>query len=222
MTTASAAEQAKARDLSLELLADSILKGEFDRSGRSKILFLHSRVTGLGGVPCRLERKAFERQFGYAGAMTPATPLPLEVLARCWLPRQLARQWIEAHGYRWPSHLDPERPLALFPKETTLPSPLKDAVAAIRDSAPDRAGSRKPVMPRPSRLKPFWPHARKAAFEWFDDKGFPNSGDGGQAKLEKHIAGWLAERGHTASESIIRRHVKAWIEEYKASLSTPE
>lgn len=90
-TTASIAEQAKARDLALELLADSILKGEFEHEGRSKILFLHSRVTGLGAIPCRLERKAFERQFRYAAAMTPAATLPLEMLARCWLPRGLAR-----------------------------------------------------------------------------------------------------------------------------------
>jgi hypothetical protein len=329
-TTAGVAEQAKARDLPLELFADSILKAEFEREGRSKILFLSSRVTGRGSIPCRLKREGFERQCRYAAKMTPAAPLPLEVLARCWLPRELARQWIEAHGYRWPPHLDPEkRPDVLVPGESLHWRPLSEAVhniahrlgipteqacTALKDNigageikarcrairrdrqqgqrietwrdldprwlgfiayaypqddhlrfdtaaaararmageqldlppehardilleaarldelyppvaaenlppALGRRDGRKGGTRRPSRLKPFWAEARKAAFEWFDEKGFPSPGDGGQAKLERHIARWITDRGHEASPSTVRVYVKRWIEEYKASIT---
>jgi hypothetical protein len=210
-TTAVVAEQAKSRDLALELFADSILKAEFEREGRSKILFLSSRVTGRGSIPCRLKRESFERQWRYAAKMTPAPPLPLEVLACCWLPRELARQWIESHGYRWPPHLDPEKPPAVLESGENLHG------KPLGKPEPDRH-----VVRRPSREKPFWLQARKAAFEWLDEEGFPSTGDGGQAKLEAHIADWLADRSHKAAESTIRKHVKAWIEEYKASLSNPE
>jgi len=200
-TTTGGAEQERARNLALELLADSILKAQFEREGRSKVLFLSSRVTGLGSVPCRLQREAFEEQYRNAGAMTPATPLPLEVLARCWLPRGLARQWIKAHGYRWPKHFEP--------------SATPAAPSARREN-------RQPVVRRPSRQRPFWSDARKITFDWLGEYGYPRPSDGGQANLERHIAGWLADHGHTASESTIRKYVKDWIKEYKASLSAPE
>jgi hypothetical protein len=77
-------------------------------------------------------------------------------------------------------------------------------------------------MRRPTRQKPFWLMARKAVFEWLDENGHPVSGDAGQAKLEKHIAEWLTERGHKASESTIRKYIKSWIEEFKASVSAAE
>jgi len=43
----------------------------------------------------------------------------------------------------------------------------------------------------------------------------PEPGDGGQAKLEKHIAYWLGVRGHKASPSTIRSHVGRWIREFR-------
>jgi hypothetical protein len=219
-TTAGGIEQARARDLAFELLTDSILKGEFEREGRSKILFLHSRITGFGSISCRLEREAFERQFRYATAMTPATPLPLEMLARCWLPRELARRWIETHGYLCPSHFDPENHPAVFgPGEILLGRSLGRPSV---NSTPDKANRRRSAARRPSRQRPFWPDARTIAFDWLGENGYPLPGDGGQAKLETHIADWLAEHGHTASESTIRRYVKVWIEEYEASVSAQD
>jgi hypothetical protein len=221
-TTAGAVEQGRAPDLALGLLADSILTGEFEHEGRSKILYLWSRITGLGSVPCRLTKEAFAQQRQYAVAMTPAEPLPMEVLARCWVPRWLARRWTEAHGYRWPSHFDPEGQSAALPEATPPLSPLKDAEAAIVDSAPDRAGGKKPVMRRPERQKAFWPEAREVASEWFKENGYPVSGDGNQAKLETHIAEWLTDHDREAAPSTIRVHVRSWIDEYKASVSAPE
>ena len=87
----------------------------------------------------------------------------------------------------------------------------------VDTSAPQTSRRPKSVRVRPAREKPFWPGARIAAFEWFAERGFPAPGDGGQARLEAHIADWLAERGHGAAESTIRMHVRKWIDEYEAN-----
>jgi hypothetical protein len=88
--------------------------------------------------------------------------------------------------------------------------------------APRASPAPKQTNRRPSRRKPFWPDARKAALEWFDENGFPTAGDGGQKKLEDHIADWVTTHGHHAAESTIRVYVKRWIGEYKASVSAAE
>src|SRR5437763_11400051 len=36
-----------------------------------------------------------------------------------------------------------------------------------------------PALRRPSRLKPFWENARKEAFAWLNENGYPLPGDGG-------------------------------------------
>jgi hypothetical protein len=79
-------------------------------------------------------------------------------------------------------------------------------------------GGRKPAARRPSREKPFWPEARKVAFQWLEDEGCPAPDDGHQAELERHIADWLSTRGHEASEPAIRRHVAGWIAERRTEL----
>ena len=105
------------------------------------------------------------------------------------------------------------------PEEHPPPSPLKHAEAAvIMGSVSDQPVGRKPIRRRPSREKPFWPEARKEALKWLEENGFPRPGDGGQAKLEVHVA----RCGYEASESTIRVHVKVWIEEYIASLAARE
>jgi hypothetical protein len=98
------------------------------------------------------------------------------------------------------------------------------AAKADRRQTPDPAKllTRETAVRRPSRQKPFWSNARKPALDWLRENGFPVPGDGGQSKLEAHIAAWLTDHGHTASESTIREHVKTWIKEYKASVSAPE
>jgi hypothetical protein len=87
---------------------------------------------------------------------------------------------------------------------------------------PAKPLTRKTAVRRPSRQRPFWSDAREVALDWFDENGYPQPGDGGQAKLESHIAEWLSMRGHAAAESTIREHVSAWIEEYKATLPAPD
>ena len=70
----------------------------------------------------------------------------------------------------------------------------------------------------PSREKPFWPAAHAAIFEWLVNHGFPEPGDGGQASIEKFMAGWLEDRGHKAGETTIRRHVARCIREHRNQL----
>lgn len=106
-TSTGAAEQTKAQIFALSELANAILNGQFEDRGRSQILILDSRVRGVGGsIPCRFDTTAFARQCQYAAKMTPSEPLPLEIMARCWLPQVLARQWIKTHGYRWPWEME--------------------------------------------------------------------------------------------------------------------
>jgi hypothetical protein len=74
------------------------------------------------------------------------------------------------------------------------------------------------VVRRPPAEKPFWDKARVEALKWLDEEGYPEPGDGGQAKLEKHIVNWLRLRGHKASPSTIRSHVGRWIREFRDNL----
>src|SRR5258705_12545376 len=60
-TAASLDEEAKAREVAYKRLAASVQKGEFEREGRSKILFLDTLVTSDGASPhCRLTSEQFE------------------------------------------------------------------------------------------------------------------------------------------------------------------
>jgi hypothetical protein len=98
---ASVAGEDEARKLAYRLLAESALLGEFEQEGKSKILYLVPDVFDDGGTPrFRMTRE----KFGFA-ALGTATDL----LRCCWLQREMARQWIETHGFHWPSHFE-ERP----------------------------------------------------------------------------------------------------------------
>jgi hypothetical protein len=192
--TAGIVEQKKGRDLALQSLAASIRTGEFEGRQRrgndgSQILFLAPYVVGEEAPPrCRLTRG----QFAYVYEADP--DLSSTILAQLWVLRDLARYWLEAHGYRWPPHFN-----QLVPDDRSYAS----EVAKHRP---------------PSRKKPFWPAAREAAVEWLTDNGYPVPGDGNQAELERYVTAWLENHGHEASESAVRRHVVGWIEEYRKEL----
>jgi hypothetical protein len=107
-------------------------------------------------------------------------------------------------------YLSGTMPASLTP--TVWPDPLFSGDRAMR-LWPAR-GSRPP-----SREKRFWPDAHKEIFEWLKDYGFPEPRDGGQANIERFIAGWLENRGHKAGPSTIRRHVVRCIREHRAELN---
>jgi hypothetical protein len=91
-------------------------------------------------------------------------------------------------------------------------------VGANKSRAGDAARRNTRFVARPSREKPFWPAAREVAREWLIQNGCPEPGDGEQTALEQHVAQWLENRGHAASESAVRRHVKRCIDERHAEL----
>jgi hypothetical protein len=75
-----------------------------------------------------------------------------------------------------------------------------------------------PTKPKPSRLEPFWDKADAEASAWLQENGCPQRGDGEQARLEKHVADWLAARGHEPAERTVRRHVAHAIENHKKGI----
>jgi hypothetical protein len=94
-----------------------------------------------------------------------------------------------------------------------------DATAPLATERIAEATDHRSDIRRRGRIpKPVWNAAEAKAMQWLDDNGYPEPGDGGQAKLEKHIADWLAQRGHHPVESTIRSHVTGWIEIYRARL----
>lgn len=113
-TAASIEAEAKARDVAYRRLTESVQRGEFERGDRSKILYLDTQV-----MRCRLTREQFEIAFNNTAGVPWAPSLPLDVLRYCWLPRELARQWIERHDYIWPAHFNPVSPGSPQPKAAT-------------------------------------------------------------------------------------------------------
>ncbi|HJU20608.1 MAG TPA: hypothetical protein VJ770_29515 [Stellaceae bacterium] len=133
------------------------------------MLYLDPHVSEDGGSPRRrLTRAQFEIAAEQAAYMNktlrdwrrrdlpPDPPPPLNVLRQCWLPRELARQWIEKHGYRWPAHFEirgPPTPLTSMakpadapPTQSTNPAEAKhnEAMAANGQSNKKRRGGRHP------------------------------------------------------------------------------
>jgi hypothetical protein len=104
-TTAGIVRYEKARDLVLRSLAVSIPNGEFEGDQRrgndgSQILYLAPYVPGDDAPPrCRLIREQFN--FVYEAAL----PLPPTMLSQLWVPRDLARRWLESHNYSCPPFL---------------------------------------------------------------------------------------------------------------------
>jgi hypothetical protein len=209
-TAANNEEEAQARGVAYRRLSESMRRGEFERDGRSKLLYLDTLVTSHDVSPrCRLTREQFETAF-YAVAIPPASSLPLSVLNCCWLPGNMARLWLESHGYRWAPHF-----------ETAQERRRQDFGRAIGDLLAehgDHGRGEKPRSSPPSREKAFWPTARVAGFKWLTENGCPAPMDGSQAELERWVTKWLEDRGHEASESAVRRHVVRWIKERRAEL----
>ena len=134
-TGTSADDEQRALELAYQRLANSVLQGEFEACGRSKILYLDPTVTGDGVTPrWRLSREQFEIAATFA-----APSLPILVLARCWLRRERAAAWLELHGYRLPPYLAADT--AEFGQSAA------PADTAIEQATPSSAPG---AMPRPT------------------------------------------------------------------------
>ena len=140
-TTGSSREvEQQAANLTFQRLANSVAQGEFEVDGRSKILYLTPRVLTLlfqshpkalsalaqrtladfGRSPSsRLTRRMFQ---------AAQTTDPIPVLMQCWVPREMARCWLEAQGYPLPPYLSQTHgfsPAALSELETEFVAWMK-------------------------------------------------------------------------------------------------
>jgi hypothetical protein len=158
-TAAGADNEQRALELAYQRLANSVLQGEFEPSGRSKILYLDPRVMGDGMTPrWRLSQEQFE-----IAATIAAPSLPIVVLARCWLRRERAAAWLELNGYRLPPYLEADTSESAQPGtlvdtaiERVIPSlaPGADAITsqrALADAEPTADASATPAKPQRRR-----------------------------------------------------------------------
>jgi len=112
VTGASAAAEEQARELVYQRLDQSARDGEFERDifrgGRavrvSELRYLDPEVPR-----CRIGRE----QLGYVESISGVAQF-------CWLPRELARQWLASNGYPWPTHFDPVAQIS----PTVRPAPV--------------------------------------------------------------------------------------------------
>jgi hypothetical protein len=95
-----------------------------------------------------------------------------------------------------------------------------DAQVDARPPEADAAeADRKASRRKGRRPNPIWEYAKKEAMQWFDENGYPEPGDGGQARLEKHIKDRLGAHDQYPAESTIRKHVVRWIKDYRDGLA---
>lgn len=144
-TTADQAAEDRARDLAWHRLAEAILRGEFEGGGESRVLYLDRYVSEDGSSPRRwLTQEQFAIVMDADAAMVahfkiaapPAPSVPINILRCCWLPHDLARQWIERHGYRWPAHFEP----------IALSLPVSGVDRSTAEEAPKRRAAYVPAL----------------------------------------------------------------------------
>jgi hypothetical protein len=132
-TTASAAAQEDARTLAWQLLNQSARNGEFERAGRSKILYLDAFATPSGASPC-FWLTCEQLAIGHIGSIR-------DLPGDCYLPRGRARQWFVSHDYRWPTHFDPVPQQPLAPASTIAEHATARLKLKTVDAPPQRPGA---------------------------------------------------------------------------------
>lgn len=151
-TTANLEAEAQAREVAYQRLTESMRGGEFERDGRSKVLYLDTLVTSDGSSPrCRLTREQLE-----IAAPPPAPSVPITVLNCCWLPVEIARDWLQVHGYRLPQHLVPLAEQSAWPSAPT--AKIHAAKGSALQSAVRKAAD---VLGKPGRDVPWGEFCRR-------------------------------------------------------------
>jgi hypothetical protein len=127
MTATSATAEEEARTLAYDRLDQSVRKGEFETSckgqAQSRILYLEPSMTWLTKDGRWLRREQLD--YGFESIRDQA--------AQCWLPRELARQWLAWHGYPWPAHFDP-MPGSRMDASTGIRTPMSPTVMRARQA----------------------------------------------------------------------------------------
>jgi hypothetical protein len=113
VTGADVAADERARTLAYQRLDQSAREGDLEvlcRGQRqSRILYLHPRHARHGANRRWLSRE----QLRHVQSMR-------DLGAYCWLPRELAHQWLAAHGYPCSAQFDPAAEQPVPPRETKL------------------------------------------------------------------------------------------------------
>jgi hypothetical protein len=123
------------RDAAYQDMAKGILgRYRFTRNGKSRVLFLDPH----GPVQCltaELLRQHLDTYREHEHVVWH------QIMARCWVPARLAREWMEAQGLKTSVH---------WPSETISPPPVSMPPAL----APERAASLPTPPPSPSSSRP--------------------------------------------------------------------
>jgi len=99
------------------ILQRDLLVGDFEEGGRSKVLYLHHRITMARMKQPRLND---------AIDTFPPDIVCSEYLARCWIPRRVFVRWLAKHELpRAPARFEPR-------KEVRKPLSASDEAAVIR------------------------------------------------------------------------------------------
>src|SRR5690349_13312491 len=78
-------------------------------------------------VPNPLHRGSRDRIVGREQLEQIGSIRDLEVVGiSCWLPHDLVRQWLAAHGYRWPAHFDPSPAASPARREDARLRPVRE------------------------------------------------------------------------------------------------
>jgi hypothetical protein len=97
-----------------------------------------------------------------------------------------------------------------------IAAPPESGEAADRDGGAHKTTTEKAAHPAQSTLLGNRQETRDGLLE---QNGFPEPGDGGQAKHERYVADVLGAWGHHPAESTIRAYVRKWIDEYRARVN---
>ena len=124
----------KKREATFDTLESDLLAGEFEESGRSRLLFLHPTTANARMTP---EWFKDVRDHNYDGDHGRS------YLAHCWIPRRLFERWLARHRLpASPPRFEPENkrtqppPSQQRPREKRRPS-LQRAQAAIEAAYPN-------------------------------------------------------------------------------------
>jgi hypothetical protein len=107
-TAMTARDEQHAFDLACQRFAEAVLQGEFEAGARSRVLYLDPKgFSTLTRESLTIACRATAQFDEHLTASEEAFSRPINVLTHCWVPADMARDWLQARGYRLPAYLVP-------------------------------------------------------------------------------------------------------------------
>jgi hypothetical protein len=196
MTGVSADTEEQARTLAYQRLDRSARDGKFETAWlghiQSRILYLNPGRAWKG----KNQRCLTREQLDYVQDIR-------YLAAYCWLPRELTRQWLAAHGYPWPTHFDLVA--------ATSPAAASQTAASPEHLIDDRRPGPKDGEKSPKDL------ACKIALEILDDDGRrPELAHGWKTKIAWLVNAELTQQGHNYLNESVRRMLLETLKEWES------